>query len=71
MNHERALKRIESMQDEIENRIKALPPLLRDRTSLWSDLEALSIAKGCIYREMEREKEAKKIINPIIFPESP
>ena len=70
MDLERALKRIGSMQDEIERRIDALPPLLRDRTSLWSDLEALSIAKSCICKEMEREKEAKKHKFPMIFPES-
>ena len=71
MDLERALKRIGMMQDEIESRIDALPPLMRDRTSLWSDLEALSVAKRCICKELEREKEAEKQKFPIIFPESP
>ena len=70
MNLEKALKRIESMQDEIEQRIDALPPLMRDRTSLWSDLEALSLAKECICKEMERKKEWGKQKFPRIFPES-
>lgn len=59
MELDRALKRIESMADEIERRISALPPLVRGRTSLWADLEALSIAKSAICKEIERENQAK------------
>lgn len=68
MDLKRALIRIESMQDEIESRIDALPPLLRDRTSLWSDLEALTIAKSAICKEIEREQEADKHKIAIISP---
>ena len=68
MDRERALKRIGMMQDEIESRIDALPPLMRDRTSLWSDLEALSIAKSAICKEIERGQEAKKQKSSVILP---
>ncbi len=44
MTTEQAVKHLEDIRAEVENKISCLPPLMRDRTSLHSVAQALKMA---------------------------